>query len=269
MGTTIIMVTHDPELARRAHRNVQVVDGQLSDFKPYEAHTAPATRPRAAVSRGSLSMFAYYLRLALASFKRNPGLTALMVFAIALGISVCMITLTSFRAAAANPAGERSAILFAPSIDSWDPENGYDSPTDGPETGRPVAPTMLTYRDAVALYASTIPDRKLIMYKAGGIYQPPRQGHGAGVHRDAHDHGGFLPDVRDAVSVRRCLGREGGYRPRARGGAQQGNQPEGLRRREQRRQDRALARSRIPRGRRAQRLGAVPQVLRREQRLVQ
>ena len=25
-----------PELARRAHRNVQVVDGQISDFKPYE-----------------------------------------------------------------------------------------------------------------------------------------------------------------------------------------------------------------------------------------
>jgi len=42
MGTTIIMVTHDPELARRAHRNVQVVDGQISDFKPFEGHTAPA-----------------------------------------------------------------------------------------------------------------------------------------------------------------------------------------------------------------------------------
>ena len=38
MGTTIIMVTHDPELARRAHRNVQVVDGQLSDLKPFEPH---------------------------------------------------------------------------------------------------------------------------------------------------------------------------------------------------------------------------------------
>ncbi len=41
MGTTIIMVTHDPELARRAHRNVQVVDGQISDFKPYEPHAVP------------------------------------------------------------------------------------------------------------------------------------------------------------------------------------------------------------------------------------
>ncbi|MBC8028164.1 MAG: ABC transporter permease [Steroidobacteraceae bacterium] len=109
-------------------------------------------------------MFAYYLQLALASFKRNPGLTALMVLAIALGISVCMITLTTYRAAAANPAGDRSSILFSPSIDSWDPERAYE------EDKKTLAPTMLTYRDAHALYASKIPDRKLIMYKSGGIY---------------------------------------------------------------------------------------------------
>ena len=121
-------------------------------------------------------MFGYYLSLALASFKRNPGLTALMVLAVALGISVCMITLTSFRAAAATPAGERSAILFAPSIDSWDPKDGYDSPQTDAETGRPVAPTMLTYRDAQALFASPIPDRKVIMHKAGGIYSRPDKG---------------------------------------------------------------------------------------------
>lgn len=30
-GTTIAMVTHDPELARRAHRNVYIVDGQIVD----------------------------------------------------------------------------------------------------------------------------------------------------------------------------------------------------------------------------------------------
>jgi putative ABC transport system ATP-binding protein len=60
MGTTVIMVTHDPELARRAHRNVQVVDGQISDFKPYEAPPAmasgaPAARENAgpAVSAGA------------------------------------------------------------------------------------------------------------------------------------------------------------------------------------------------------------------------
>ena len=31
-GTTIVMVTHDPELAARAHRNVHVIDGQVTDF---------------------------------------------------------------------------------------------------------------------------------------------------------------------------------------------------------------------------------------------
>lgn len=35
-GATIIMVTHDPDLARRAPRNIQVVDGQLADFKLYQ-----------------------------------------------------------------------------------------------------------------------------------------------------------------------------------------------------------------------------------------
>ena len=36
-GTTIIMVTHDPELARRAHRNVHVVDGELVDLNRVES----------------------------------------------------------------------------------------------------------------------------------------------------------------------------------------------------------------------------------------
>jgi putative ABC transport system permease protein len=109
-------------------------------------------------------MFGYYLRLALASFRRNPGLTALMVMAIALGIAVCMITLTSYRAASHNPAGERGEILFSPSLDSWDPENSYE------QDDKTLAPVMLTYRDALALQASTIPDRKLITYKTGDIY---------------------------------------------------------------------------------------------------
>ena len=32
-GTTIIMVTHDAELARRAERNIHIVDGQVSDYQ--------------------------------------------------------------------------------------------------------------------------------------------------------------------------------------------------------------------------------------------
>jgi len=31
-GTTIVMVTHDAELARRSQRNIHIIDGQVSDF---------------------------------------------------------------------------------------------------------------------------------------------------------------------------------------------------------------------------------------------
>ena len=34
-GATIIMVTHDPDQAREVSRNVQVIDGQLADFRIY------------------------------------------------------------------------------------------------------------------------------------------------------------------------------------------------------------------------------------------
>lgn len=45
-GATIVMVTHDPELARRAPRNIQVVDGQLADFTLYQGKPdSELTRP--------------------------------------------------------------------------------------------------------------------------------------------------------------------------------------------------------------------------------
>ncbi len=39
-GTTIIMVTHDPELAARARRNVHIIDGQVTDLSSSFAGTA-------------------------------------------------------------------------------------------------------------------------------------------------------------------------------------------------------------------------------------
>ena len=39
-GTTIVMVTHDPALARSGERNIQIVDGQVCDFSLYnQSHT--------------------------------------------------------------------------------------------------------------------------------------------------------------------------------------------------------------------------------------
>jgi putative ABC transport system ATP-binding protein len=42
-GTTIIMVTHDPELARRAGRNVHVIDGQMIDIGSPSVLNRPLT----------------------------------------------------------------------------------------------------------------------------------------------------------------------------------------------------------------------------------
>jgi putative ABC transport system ATP-binding protein len=42
-GATIVMVTHDPELAARAQRNVHIIDGQVVDLSEeprFHAHNA-------------------------------------------------------------------------------------------------------------------------------------------------------------------------------------------------------------------------------------
>ncbi len=103
-GATIVMVTHDPELAVRAQREVHIVDGQVVDLAP---------QPRLVAARASAvehswghAMFNYYLQLALRSLKRNVVLTVLMVAAIGVGIGASMTTLTVFRAmdARSDPA---------------------------------------------------------------------------------------------------------------------------------------------------------------------
>ncbi|MDY0021989.1 ABC transporter ATP-binding protein [Arenimonas caeni] len=49
-GTTILMVTHDPELAARAHRNVHIIDGQVSDLTPETARSLAAAAASAATA---------------------------------------------------------------------------------------------------------------------------------------------------------------------------------------------------------------------------
>jgi putative ABC transport system permease protein len=61
-------------------------------------------------------MFAYYLDLALRSFRRNKVLTALMVLAIALGIGASMTTLTVFYILSGDPLPGTSQTLFYPRL---------------------------------------------------------------------------------------------------------------------------------------------------------
>jgi putative ABC transport system ATP-binding protein len=54
-GTTIVMVTHDPELAARAQRNVHIVDGMATDLsvEPSLARVADAARHASATTTAS------------------------------------------------------------------------------------------------------------------------------------------------------------------------------------------------------------------------
>ena len=116
-------------------------------------------------------MLQYYVRLAFNSFARTPALTALMAFAIALGIASCVITLTIERAMSANPIPGKADRLFTVTMDSWDPNHPADS--DQPQ----LPPTQLTYQDAIHLFAFGIPHRKVIMYNVAGALVGGRSAH--------------------------------------------------------------------------------------------
>jgi len=115
-------------------------------------------------------MFAYDLRLALDSMKRHPGLAALMVLAIALGIAVCTVTFTIYHAMATNPIPEKSAQLHAVTLDTWSPDRPYED--EKPEN----PPQLLTYRDAMFLYGAKAAPRSVVMYKSGSLLLPERAG---------------------------------------------------------------------------------------------
>ena len=115
-------------------------------------------------------MFSYDLRLALDSMKRHPGLAALMVLAIALGIAVCTVTFTMYHAMATNPIPDKSSQLYAVTLDTWSAERPYEE--EKPDS----TPTLQTYRDAMYLYGAKAAPRSVVMYKSGALLVPERNG---------------------------------------------------------------------------------------------
>src|SRR5215468_8309869 len=104
-------------------------------------------------------MLSYYLRLASLSFRRTPGITALMVLAMAAGISVCIMSLTLYHAISGNPIWWKSDRLYTVTMDNWSPEEPHDKRYPN------LPPPQLTYHDAVYLAQSKIPAHKAIMFK--------------------------------------------------------------------------------------------------------
>jgi putative ABC transport system permease protein len=107
------------------------------------------------------------LRLAFRSLRRNPFLSALMIGAIAVGIAASMIAITLYHARAGHPIPWKNDTLFAVTLDPRD-----DEPPQSFERHPEYPPFQVTYRDARALYASTIPKHAVMMYRSAQVVTP-------------------------------------------------------------------------------------------------
>lgn len=110
-------------------------------------------------------MLAHNLRLALMSLRKNPVLSALMIGAIGLGIGVCMTTLTVHTLMSSNPIPQKSEVLYAVTLDGWDPNKAWGEPD--------LPPPQLTWMDTMALLKSDIPKRQAAMFFSGFSLQLP------------------------------------------------------------------------------------------------
>jgi putative ABC transport system permease protein len=115
-------------------------------------------------------MFNYNLKLAATSMRRNPVMTALMVAAIAVGIGVSMTTLSVYHMMSSNPIPDKSDVLFAVTLDSWNPLRPFDE--DHPER----APHQLTFHDAERLLALAEAKRQTAMFESSLIIEPVTDG---------------------------------------------------------------------------------------------
>ena len=99
-------------------------------------------------------MFSYHLKIAVASLRRNPVVSALLIAAIALGICVSTSFVTLRHLFTQEPLKGKSDKVFYVQLDSWGADSPYreEDPTELPD--------QVTYRDARALMQSKIPVRQ-------------------------------------------------------------------------------------------------------------
>jgi putative ABC transport system permease protein len=115
-------------------------------------------------------MFSYHVRLALKNLRRAPGVAALMIGAIGLGVGVCVTSLTVWMLMSTNPLEHKNDVIYAVTLDNWNPLQPMypDSPH--------LPPNQVTYRDAMAMLESDIPTRKAAMNRAAYVLDPGQEG---------------------------------------------------------------------------------------------
>ncbi len=113
-----------------------------------------------------MPLLGYYLRLAVKTLARNPGLTALMVGAIALGIAVAVVTLTEVHTLSGDPIWWKANRLYAVTMDDYPL---WLTGSGGGFRHIELGPADLTYMDATRLAASGVPERSVLMFQTSGV----------------------------------------------------------------------------------------------------
>jgi putative ABC transport system permease protein len=129
----------------------------------------PVTRAACSTSRSP--MLWHDLTLALASLRRNPVLSGLMIATIAIGIAAAMIATTLYHARTGHPIPWKDRTLYAVAVDPRD----IAAPAAFPRHPD-YPPYNLTYQDARALYASKIPRHAVMMYRSSLLLAPSKPG---------------------------------------------------------------------------------------------
>jgi putative ABC transport system permease protein len=109
-------------------------------------------------------MLNYYVRLAWVSLRRNPILSALIVLAIALGVSMTMTAFTILYVMSGDPIPAKSRELFAVQIDNGGPKSR--------KAGDNEPATQMSYPDAMALLAAHVAPRQVAMHQVQLTVKP-------------------------------------------------------------------------------------------------
>ncbi|MBO6566317.1 MAG: ABC transporter permease [Pseudomonadales bacterium] len=105
-------------------------------------------------------MFMLALETALRSIRKTPGVSALVVLAIALGVGITMPMVVLYHNINQNPMPDKSDQLYTTLIYNWFPEMDFWW------SGADLPPDLMTAKDARALSTSDIPDRFAMSYNA-------------------------------------------------------------------------------------------------------
>jgi len=102
-GLTLVIVTHDENVAQRAARRVHIIDGALTDITNGDNHRQPSSAPApynqtSTIKRSGITLMDLFNE-ALAGMFARPGRMALTVLGIVIGLTALVATLGLSRTA--------------------------------------------------------------------------------------------------------------------------------------------------------------------------